>query len=378
MPPPMGTAASKSHWGMAMPDSPTLHADKPLWPVVAVGLVAIGCAALFGLTWGSQSVGLGDIWNSDAEATRVARVIIWDHRLPQVIMAGVVGACLALAGLLLQSLLRNPLASPFTLGVAGGGALGAFAVISLEGTAVFASLLTHLTPWGVAGARAAGAFIGVLVTVGFVFAVARAAGGVQTVTLLLAGVTLNFICAAGVMLLQSISDFAQTTKMVRWSMGGFDTTASQVWPTAIIALLGFAITLPTLRHLDVLSVDDRTAQLLGAPVRRVRALIILGTAVMVGACLAVAGPIGFIGLIVPHTCRLIVGPSHRRLLPATAFGGAALLVAADALARGIPHHLFGRAGELPVGILTAALGGPFFLALLLGLGRRGSLTGGGA
>jgi iron complex transport system permease protein len=339
--------------------------------VFAVGLAVLGLAAVFGLHWGSSSVGLHDVlWAGEAEGK--AATTVWHLRWPQVQMAAIVGAVLATAGLLLQALLRNPLASPFTLGVAGGGALGAFVVMSLGPVAA----LGGASSLGLVGARAMGAFVGVLITVALVFAVARAAGGVQTVTLLLAGVTLNFICAAGVMLLQMLSDFAQTMRMVRWSMGGLEVAAGkEVAFTAVAVLVGLAVALPTLRHLDVLSVGDTAARLLGVRVRRVRVQIILGTAIMVGACLAVAGPIGFVGLIVPHTCRLLVGPSHRRLLPATALGGAALLVFADALGRGLPYHLMGAAGVLPVGVLTAACGGPFFLALLLGLGRSGPITG---
>ncbi|MBN1476786.1 iron ABC transporter permease [Candidatus Sumerlaeota bacterium] len=348
-----------------MPEPAALPSERSLWPVLMGGLLLLAAAMLFGLSWGSTDVNLLDaLRGSDGTEWRILR-----YRLDHVLLAAVVGAALALAGMLFQALLRNPLASPFTLGVAGGGSLGAFIIISLESTALGTSLTAALAPWGIAGARAAGAFAGVLLTVGLVFALARAAGGVETVTLLLAGVTLNFICSAGVILIQALADSSQTMRMVRWSMGGFHPTGGQLPATLVLMGVGLAIILPTLRHLDVLSLDDRTAHLLGVPVRRTRAQIILGTAIMVGACLAVAGPIGFIGLIVPHTCRLLVGPDHRRLVPATALGGASLLLVADTLARGLPAHLLGRTGELPVGVLTAALGGPFFLSLLLKMNR---------
>jgi iron complex transport system permease protein len=356
-----------------MSEPRALPPEKPIWPLIVGGLVVLALAALLGLAWGTEPIRLWDAFHPNTPRGGTAAEIVWRLRLPSVVLAALVGAVLALAGLLFQALLRNPLASPFTLGVAGGGSLGAFIVITLGGSAFAVPFLDRLAPWGFASATAVGAFVGVLATVGLVFALARAAGGVQTVTLLLAGVTLNYVCAAGVMLLQSISDFAQTMKMVRWSMGGLDAQTSQIAPTLALVVLGFVITLPALRHLDVLSLDDETARLLGVPVRRVRAQIILGTAIMVGAVLAVAGPIGFVGLLVPHAGRLIVGPSHRRLLPLVVCGGAALLIVADALGRGIPSHLLGRAGVIPVGVITAALGGPFFLALLLGLGRQGAL-----
>jgi iron complex transport system permease protein len=351
---------------MAPPESPAVLAERPMWPVIALGGAAVIAAMLFGLHWGSTAYGLTDALRGD---DRIAAEII-RQRWPQVLLAALVGAVLAVAGMLFQALLRNPLASPFTLGVAGGGALGAFLVLRFGSAAWVGGSVTL----SLASAKAGGAFIGVLVTVALVFVLARAAGGVQTVTLLLAGVTLNFICAAGVMLLQLLSDFAQTMRMVRWSMGGFEYAADQLGLTAGLIAVGMAITLPALRHLDVLSVGDTEARLLGVPLGRVRAQILLGTAIMVGACLAAAGPIGFVGLIVPHTCRLLVGPSHRRLLPATALGGAALLVFADAVGRGLPFHLKGYTGEIPVGVLTAALGGPFFLMLLLVLGRSGRIA----
>ncbi|NUP88701.1 MAG: iron ABC transporter permease [Candidatus Sumerlaeia bacterium] len=351
-----------------MTPSAALPREPPLWPVLVTGLLALAAAVAFGLSWGSERI---PVWPTirrgdwDSVSGRILQ-----FRLERVVLAALVGAVLALGGLLFQTLLRNPLASPFTLGVAGGGSLGAFVVILLGGSPLFAPLMADFNVWGVAGARALGAFVGVLATVALVFALARAAGGVQTVTLLLAGVTLNFICSAVMMLLQAVADFSQTVRMVRWSMGGFDIAAGQIRPTAALVALGFVIALPALRHLDVLGTDDRTARLLGVPVRRVRAQILLGTSIMVGACLAVAGPIGFVDLVVPHTCRLLLGPGKRRLLPASLLGGAALLVLADTLGRGIPARFLDYSGELPVGILTAAVGGPFFLALLLSVGRN--------
>lgn len=352
----------------------TLPLRRPVWPIVLVGLLPLAAAMLWGLAWGSQRVDLAAALRGGAG--NVDALIVWHHRLPRVLMAALTGAVLALAGALLQALLRNPLASPFTLGIAGGGALGAFLAIFFEGSALGAALTGAVAEWSRAGLRAAGAFAGVFLSVGFVFAVARLAGGVQTVTLLLAGVTLNFICGAAVMLIQLLSDATQTMGMVRWSMGGIAVTRAQLAPTATLVALGALAVLPALRHLDVLSVDDRTAHHLGVAVRRVRAQIILGTAVMVGACLAVAGPIGFVGLIAPHACRLVVGPGHRRLLPAAVLAGAAFLVVADTLGRGLPSRLLGSAGEIPVGVLTAACGGPVFLAMLIGMGRRGRWGGG--
>ncbi len=361
-----------------MTNRAAILAHRPVWPIVALGATALAASMMLGLEWGSVSVHLFDAFRAGTPDGDLAARIVWGTRLPRVLLAALVGAALALAGVLFQALLRNPLASPFTLGIAGGGTLGAFLVLLLfEGTVGAALLATHLAPWGVTSLRALGAFAGVMLTIALVFAVARAVGGSQTVTLLLAGVALNYICAAGVMLLQLIAHHTQAVRMIRWSMGGLDVAAGQIGPTAALAALGLLIVLPALRHLDVVSVDDQTARLLGVPVARVRLQIILGSAVMVGACLAVAGPIGFIGLMVPHIGRLLVGPAHRRLVPATIFLGATLLVLADTLGRSLPTYLLGRAGEIPVGVLTAACGGPFFLALLLRLGRRGAALGRG-
>jgi iron complex transport system permease protein len=281
--------------------------------------------------------------------SQTLRLVVLDLRLPRVLLALCSGAGLAVAGAVFQGILRNPLADPFTLGVSGGAAFGAALAISL----------------GLAGAVAGfgiplAAFAGAIVALAAVLALGRVSGGLDRNTLILAGVVVSALLAALIALIKAL-DEASVTGIVFWIMGSFQ---GRGWGELLLllpglcggCLLAFALTGP----LDLLSLGDSTARHLGLNARRVRLLLLLAAGAVTASCVAVSGIIGFVGLIVPHLCRLILGAGHKRLLPASALCGALLLLWSDVAAR----TLLPGGVELPVGVVTALLGGPFFCFLL--------------
>jgi iron complex transport system permease protein len=282
--------------------------------------------------------------------------ILFGARLPRTVFAAFAGALLAAAGVSFQAVLRNPLASPFTLGVSGGAALGAVLAIHLGWDRV---------P-GVLPAVPMAAFAGGLAVVAMVGGLAGGRRRLSPVTLLLAGVIVNFVCSALILLLHYQADLARSFLMVRWTMGSLDVFGYRPLATALpLAGLGFGALLPTLRDLNVLSVGEDWARSRGTDVRRVTVRQYLGASLLTAAVVAHTGPIGFVGLIVPHTLRLLVGADHRLLFPASLLAGGAFLVACDTVARTVLAPV-----ELPVGVVTALLGGPFFLWLLLARPRE--------
>jgi iron complex transport system permease protein len=285
-------------------------------------------------------------------ADNVDAQIFFIARLPRALAGALVGATLAAAGVVLQALLRNPLATPFTLGVSAGSALGAMLAITLR---------LHLSLWGVSAVTAA-SFAGSLAAVGIVYAMARARRrGFSTNILLLAGVTLNAFFSALILFVQYLADSAEALRTMRWLMGDLDVAGYApliaALPLCAVALAAFAW-LP--RPLNLLSLDTDAAASRGVNVLRVQRVAFFSASMATGAAVSLGGPIGFIGIIVPHLVRLMVGADHRVVLPASAFFGAAFLVAADVVARTAMAPV-----ELPVGIITALIGGPFFLWLLI-------------
>ena len=278
--------------------------------------------------------------------------IFFIARLPRALAGALVGATLAAAGVVFQALLRNPLATPFTLGVSAGSALGAMLAISLR---------LHASLWGVSAVTAA-SFAGSLCAVAIVYAMARARHrGFSTNILLLAGVTLNAFFSALILFVQYIADSAEALRTMRWLMGDLDIAGYApllaALPLCAAALLAFAW-LP--RALNLLSFGTDAAESRGVDVLRVQRVAFFSASMATGAAVSLGGPIGFIGIIVPHLVRLMVGADHRVVLPASALFGAAFLVAADVVARTVMAPV-----ELPVGIITALVGGPFFLWLLV-------------
>jgi iron complex transport system permease protein len=335
-----------------------------LSPAMALPLLGALAAllALAGLALGPVALAPGEVLAALAgEADARAQAIVGQIRAPRVALGAAVGAGLALSGVALQGVLRNPLADPGLIGVTAGAALGAVAVIVLGG-ALVAEIPAALRPWLLPVAAFAG---GALVT-GFVFGVARRAGTVQVATLILAGVAVNAIAGAGIGVMVYVSDDRQLRDLTFWSMGGLGGAG---WTQAALAALciaaaGVGLTRMA-RALDLFQIGERAAFHAGLDVERSKRAVALWSALAVGAGTAAAGPIGFVGLVAPHLARLLVGPSHRLLAPAAALLGAALLLAADLAARlAVPP------AEPPVGLATSLIGGPFFLWLLLARMRR--------
>lgn len=282
--------------------------------------------------------------------------VLWLIRLPRVVLAIAVGAALGAAGAAIQGLFRNPLADPGLIGVAGGAALAAAAWI-VAGAALLPALPSPLHAWLLPLA----AFAGGLVATAVVDRIGRGAGGTMDMAdLLLAGIAVNAITLAGVGGLVYASDETELREVTFWMMGSL---AGAAWPTILPALpfmLGPLLALPLLaRALDALLLGERDAFHLGFRVDRTKRLVIVAGALATGAAVAVSGMIGFVGLAAPHLARLLVGPGHRRLLPAAACLGALLVLVADTAARTLVVP-----AELPIGVLTAGIGGPFFLHLL--------------
>ena len=301
---------------------------------------------------GSVQIDLGNAFSRDlAFNDNVDANILFLARIPRIILAALTGAALSVAGAILQSLLRNDLAAPFTLGVSSGAALGAVIAISLG------------LPYSIAGIPTVpiAAFLGSLGAISLVFSLARTrTGDFPTPVLLLAGVTANFFFAALVMLIHYLSDFTQSFRIVRWLMGGLDITSYKtLLSISPMIFIGFAVLIFYARDFNVMSTGIQSAMSRGVEVIKVQKIGFIMASLLTGTVVSLSGPIGFVGLIVPHIVRLIVGPDLRILLPASIFFGASFLIICDTLARTLIAPT-----EIPVGIITAMLGGPFFVWLL--------------
>ena len=307
--------------------------------------VVMCVATLFALSTGYQPIE----W-SQLQTDEIARTIFFRLRAPRVVLGLLVGGSLAGVGAALQALFRNPLASPFTLGVSGGGALGASVAIALGFGASIAGIpLVFIF-----------AFAGSMAFVAIVYRLASAGTVVMPGTLLLAGVVLNLIAGAGVLMIQFVTDYTRALQILRWMVGSLDVIGMDlVWRMLIFLVPGMALLLATTRDLHLIAMDEESAAALGVNVRRVERTVYAASSLVVGVTVAVAGPIGFVGLIVPHAVRVLFGEDLRIVIPSSILLGAAFLVLADALAR----SLLG-ASELPVGAVTALVGGPLFLILL--------------
>ncbi len=338
---------------------------SPLRPLRLLAVLAALAALLLAAILTGLVVGPSEVTPSDAlaalrdpEAIGPAADIVRRIRLPRVAAAALVGACLSLAGVCFQALLRNPLADPFVLGISGGAALAGVAVLSLGAGFGFG-----------ASAVPVAAFAGALGATALLFGVAGWRGRLSATTLLLTGVVFNAFASAAIVFLASIGGMAEGTRIFLWLIGTLSAARGELLAAlAGVLVAGLACALPLARALDLLALGEETAEQLGISVERAKRLLLLVTALVVGGAVSVSGLIGFVGLIVPHALRLLFGPDHRLLVPASVLGGAAFLVACDTAARAM---LPGR--ELPVGAITALVGGPLFLVLLRRQGRRGGL-----
>ena len=318
-----------------------------------LGLLAVAAmVAAAAPFWGMETIPFSALWGAADDAVKVD--ILWKLRIPRVAMAFLAGTALATSGMSFQAMFRNPLATPFTLGISSGASLGAALCFLMRWNFSF---------FGVPGVTLA-AFSGAVITILLVYALTtRAPQGSTTATMLLAGVAISFFFSSLILFLQYISDISQTFRMIRWVMGGMENVVSF---REVLTMLPFVLTgcliIASLSHeLNLMLLGEDFAASRGVAVNYTKMLLYFAVSLMVGAVVAFCGPIGFVGLMVPHICRLLVGPDHRFLFPATWLLGGAFLVVCDGVGRTIMAPT-----ELPVGVITALLGGPFFLWLLFG------------
>jgi iron complex transport system permease protein len=316
--------------------------------LLVVGPCALFCLIVIVLAPWVGSTGI--TWRGVAEGLGSDRQIFLVARLPRVLFSAVVGGALAVAGVLFQAILRNSLADPFILGVSAGSSFGAV-------LAIWVGLETVV--WGIPLISVA-AFAGAFLTILLVFFIARTGTALPTFTLLLAGVTLNFVFGSLIMFIHFAANFNQGYLMTRWMMGSLDaanmSTVMHAAPFVFLCVIGLML---MAKQLNPLAGGEEWAASRGVNVGRVKNTCYFVGSILTGSVTAFSGPIGFVGLIVPHTVRMIAGPDHRTLIPASFFLGSAFLVICDTAARTIIAPT-----QIPVGVITSLLGGPFFIALL--------------
>lgn len=288
---------------------------------------------------------------TELQSTRADEAIVWLIRLPRVLVAAVVGAGLATAGVLMQGLFRNPLAEPSLTGVGPGAVLGAVAVF--------------VSGWGASSVLALplASIASALLALILVYAISTRGGSTPITSLLLTGIAVGALLTAVSSLLISINivTWQVAQEIVFWMMGGLDSrTWAHVWISAPFVLVGLAAALTQSRTLDLLLLGEETALSMGVDVEATKRLVVATSALLTGASVAVAGLVGFVGLVVPHAVRLLLGPAHRTLLPASAVAGAAFVVLCDLAARTVRPP-----AEIRLGVVTALCGAPFFLVLLV-------------
>ncbi|MFV1961600.1 MAG: FecCD family ABC transporter permease [Acidimicrobiia bacterium] len=340
---------------MSSPTTPTVaRPSRPGWVALTIGVVAVIGVALVGLLIGPAGIDPGAVFLGLADAlpfieidhglSDVERSVLFEIRFPRVVLGGIVGAVLAAAGAAYQGVFRNPLADPYLLGVAAGAGLGA--------TIAFAST-------GEPGLLAVLAFAGGLGAVGVTYALGRSVGGRTTTSLILAGVAVAaFATAVQTYLLQR--NVETLREVYAWILGRLTTVGwSDVLTLLPYALLASGVMLGARRLLDVLSIGDEEASALGVNVSRVRWVVVVAATLATAAAVSVSGLIGFVGIIVPHTVRILFGWSYRVIVPLSLLFGAAFLMAADVAARTLVSP-----AELPIGVVTAFFGAPFFVLVL--------------
>lgn len=364
----MTPSAAHAPTGQAVRRLPQ-DAKRPGPGALAITLVILAVLLLAsltaGLAIGSVHVPPGQVWGIVAQAlgadlpepawSRARETIVLDVRAPRVLLGAVTGAGLAVVGTALQALIRNPLAEPYLLGVSSGASLGAVTVI------VFGVTLFGPVSLSVA------AFAGALGALLLVYATARTGGRITSVRLVLSGVAIAAVLTALLDLLLLTTDRGNETRAVlAWTLGGLGgVNWGTLWLPSTALLLGVAVLLAHARNLNLLLAGEEAATTMGLDVARFRARMFVLLSLVTGVLVAAAGPIGFVGLMMPHIVRLFVGGDHRRVLPTAALGGGVFLVWADIAARTVAAPM-----EIPVGVLTALCGGPFFLWLMRRDARR--------
>ncbi|MBT4482454.1 MAG: iron ABC transporter permease [Candidatus Latescibacteria bacterium] len=277
--------------------------------------------------------------------------IFWKIRIPRILTAFCAGAVLGVSGMAFQALFRNPLATPFTLGVSSGAAFGA---------AVYVKLGFLFSFLGLSG-QSLSSFAGALIAIFIVYGLTQVKKGFSTATMLLAGVAVSFFFSSFILFIQYLSDFTHSFRILRWLMGGFELVGYRPVVTILpFVAIGGAIVLILTRELNLMLLGEDIALSRGVNVKRVKTLLFFATSLMVGGVVSITGPIGFVGMMAPHICRLLIGHDHHYLTPATFMFGGIFLVFCDTISR-----MLIAPAEIPVGVITALLGGPFFIWLLL-------------
>ncbi|MFC9739916.1 FecCD family ABC transporter permease [Streptomyces noursei] len=341
------------------PNGPPPAARRPrsaAWLLTVGLLVALTGLTLLSAATGAYAIPADEVLSSlqhhlglgGNPLDRVAESVLWHVRLPRIVLALLVGASLGCAGALMQGVFRNPLAEPGVIGISSGAAVGAVACLALG--------LDFLGTWTVSAC----AFAAGLATVTVVYAMSRADGRTEVVTLILTGIAANAFAGALIGTFLAFADTAAVNQITFWQLGSL---AQATWPKVLAVLpcaaLGLALAPRYARRLDLLALGEGPARHLGVDVERMRLALILVIALLTAAAVAVSGVIGFIGLVVPHLLRMAAGPGHRFLVPGSALGGAVVLLGADLAAR-----TAAAPAELPLGVLTALAGSPFFFWLL--------------
>ncbi len=328
----------------------TRLARTSVWPGIVLACGVFVTCLLLALAFGPASLSLAEIWRlvtAGPVEGDLGNAIFWQIRLPRVLLACLVGAELAVAGVILQNLFLNPLTDPYVTGVSSGAALGATIGIALH--------MAQL-PW-----MAVLALVGGFVTLGVVWLAARRRGRIDVFVLLLAGVTISYLASAVVTVIM-ISANEDMHAIVFWLMGSF---SGRGWTEVEIALVAVPLVLLPLfftSEMDILLQGEKRALELGVEVERTKRMLLVTAGVLTAIAVSVSGIIGFVGLVVPHIVRLMVGPGHRSLLPVSLFVGAAMMGIADLLSRTVISP-----NEIPVGVVTTFVGAPLFVYLL----RRG-------
>ncbi len=337
--------------------------NKKFWLLLPTLAAATVCCILFSTGLGYVEVGWRDIVRivlagitGDAALAagidQVAPFVVMDVRLPRILTATLVGAGLSMSGVIYQGILLNPLADPYTLGISSGAAFGA-AVALVANLALLGQFSVPLF-----------AFVGAMATLAIVLSLSTFHGQMSANTLILSGVIVGAILAAGISFLKYLAD-EQVGVIIFWLMGSF---ASRTWTDVVsvgaAVCLGLVVALFYARDLNIMSLGARASGSLGVENGRVRRVLLLSASLVTAVCVSVSGIIGFIGLIVPHLMRYFVGPDNRKLLPVSALAGAILLLLADTVTRAV------LPAEVPIGVLTALIGGPFFCLIFRSRQRR--------
>lgn len=331
-----------------MPDT-TTHILKRIIVVTGAMSLLLLIVMILGLSIGSTKGGatvLLDLIRGIDSDDSMLRTIIWQIRLPRVLLGSLVGATLSLGGLVFQALLRNPLAEPYILGISGGSAIGAIIGI-LMGFSRFPGV----------GAMA---FLGSLATLLLILAMSSGQTILKKDALLLSGVMVNAFCSAIIMFLISLTQDSRLHNIMFWLMGNLAMTdVRQIWILSATLLPCFILIFLYSNKMNLILLGEEMAQSMGINIKRVMIVLLVTTSFMVSGTVAHVGLLGFVGLVIPHLLRIVLGPDHRILVPACALGGGAFMVLCDLLARTLPEQ-----GEMPAGVITAMIGAPLFIYLL--------------